>query len=364
MESLIKDVQFAARGLLKRPGFTAIAVLTLALGIGANTAIFSVVSATLMQTPPVKDPEHLVFVFNGPAGAIFSYPDYAAMRDQNNVFDGLIAWGGITASLNSNDQTDLVNGAIVTGNFFDVLGVRAQLGRVITTDDDKTPGAHPVAVISQGLWQKRFAGDPNVVGRQLLLNGNQFTVIGVLPAAFEGLQLGITRDLYVPMMMQATMRPPRAGYSGEMNPDLLQMRGNRWLFSVGRLKPGVTEAQAQSSLALITKQLEEAYPQQSGGRGITISPLSATDDPSGRQQLSSVARLLLAVVGIVLLIACANVANLFLARSSCGTKEIAVRLAIGATRGRIVRQLLTEGILLATMGGAAGLLLAWWTTRS
>src|SRR5215216_3258754 len=364
MDSLIKDIRFAARGLLKRPGFTVIAVLTLALGIGANTAIFSVVNATLMRTPPVSDPERLVFFFNGPAGSVFSYPDYVAVRDQNKVLDGLIAWGGITASLNSNDQTDLVTGAIVSGNFFDVLGVRAQLGRVFSTEDDKTPGAHPVAVISQGLWQKRFAGDPNVAGRQLLLNGNTFTVIGVLPAGFDGLQFGVVRDLYVPMMMQATMRPPRAGFSGEMNPDLLQVRTNRWLFSVGRLKPGVSEAQAQSSLALITKQLEVAYPQQSSGRGITISPLNATDDPGSRQQLSSVARLLMGVVGIVLLIACANVANLLLARSSARTKEIAVRLAIGATRRRIIRQLLTEGVLLATLGGAAGLLLAWWTMRS
>ena len=364
MDSLIKDIRFAIRGLVKRPGFTVIAVLTLALGIGANTAIFSVVNATLMRMPPVKEPERLVFVFNGAAGAVFSYPDYAAIRDQNNVLDGLIAWGGITASLNSNDQTDLVTGAIVTGNFFDVLGVRAQRGRVITTEDDKTPGAHPVAVISQGLWQGRFAGDPNIIGRQLLLNGNTFTVIGVLPAGFDGLQLGITRDLYVPMMMQATMRPPRAGYSGEMNPDLLQVRTNRWLFSVGRLKSGVSAAQAQSSLALIAKQLEEAFPQSNRGRTVSVSPYSASDDPESRQQLSSVARLLMGVVGIVLLIACANVANLLLARSSARTKEIAVRLAIGATRWRIVRQLLTEGVLLATLGGAAGLLLAWWTTRS
>ena len=287
MDTLIKDLKFGLRSLLKRPGFTLIAVLTLALGIGANTAIFSVVNATLMQPMPVVDPERLVFVFNGPTGSIFSYPDYVALRDQNNVLDGLVAWGGIAASLNSNDQTDLVNGAIVTGNFFEVIGVRAQLGRVLTTEDDKIPGAHPVVVISQGLWQRRFAGDPNVVGRQLLLNGNNFTVIGVLPAGFDGLQLGPVRDLYVPMMMQATMRPPRAGYSGEMNPDLLQVRNNRWLFSVGKLKPGVTPEQAQASLALIVKQLEE-YPMNKG-RGVSVSPFSESSDPESRQQLSSVA---------------------------------------------------------------------------
>ena len=363
MDTLFKDLKFGVRGLLKRPGFTVIAVLTLALGIGANTAIFSVVNATLMRPLPVVDPDRLVFVFNGPPGSVFSYPDYAALRDQNNVLDGMIAWGGITASLSNNDQPDLVNGAIVSGNFFDVIGVRAQLGRVITAEDDKTPGAHPVAVISQGLWQRRFAADPNIVGRQLLLNGNNFTVIGVLPGGFDGLQLGPVRDLYVPMMMQATMRPPRAGYSGEKNPDLLQVRNNRWLFTVGKLKPGVSPEQAQASLALIAKQLEEQH-RVNEGRGVSVSAFSEGDNPSNRQQLSSVARLLMGVVGIVLLIACANVANLLLARSSARTKEIAVRLAIGATRWRIVRQLLTEGILLATLGGAAGLLLAWWATRS
>ena len=364
METLLKDVRYGIRSLLKRPGFTAVAVITLALGIGANSTIFSVVNATLMRPLPVSHPENLVYVFSGNAGGVFSYPDYAEVRDQNQVVDGLIAWGGITASLNSNDQTDLVSGAIVTGNYFEVLGVHAALGRVITPEDDRTPGAHPVVVISHGLWQRRFGGNQNILNQQLLLNGNSFTVIGVAPAEFGGAQLGVVRDLYVPMMMQAQMRPPRAGYSGEMNPDLLKMRRNRWLYSVGRLKPGVKIEQAQSALAAIAKQQEQANPESNRNRSVTVSAFNESDDPAGRRQLGSVASLLMSVVGLVLLIACANVANLLLARGSARTKEIAVRLAIGATRWRIVRQLLTEGLLLATLGGAIGLLLAWWTAAS
>jgi predicted permease len=364
MINLIKDIRFGVRSLLKHPGFTAIAVITLALGVGANSTIFSVVSATLLRPLPVSNPESLVFVFSGNVGGVFSYPDYAELRDQNHVLDGLIAWGGIAAALNSDDQTDQVNGAIVTGNYFQVLGVGAQLGRVILPEDDQTPGAHPVTVISHGLWQRRFGGDPNVVGRQLLLNGHSFTVIGVAPPEFGGAQLGIVRELYVPMMMQATMRPPRAGYSGEMNPDLLKVRRNRWLYSVGRLKPGIKLEQVQSSLMAIAKQQEEANPDTNRGRGITVSAFSETADPNARRQLGSVATLLMSVVGLVLLIACANIANLLLARGSARSKEIAIRLAIGATRWRIVRQLLTESVLLAALGGALGLVLAWWAAAS
>ncbi len=317
-----------------------------------------------MRPLPVSHPESLVFVFSGGPGGVFSYPDYVDFRDQNQVLNGLIAWGGISAALNSDDQTDQVNGAIVSGNYFQVLGVGAEMGRVISPEDDKTPGEHPVAVVSHGLWQRRFGGDPNIVGRQLLLNGHSFTVIGVAPAEFGGAQLGVVRDLYVPMAMQATMRPPRAGYSGEMNPDLLKVRRNRWLYSIGRLKPKVKLEQAQTSLAAIAKQLEEANPDTNRGRIVTVSAFSESSDPDSRRQLGSVATLLMSVVGLVLLIACANVANLLLARGSARSKEIAVRLAIGATRWRIVRQLLTESVLLATLGGTLGLLLAWWSAAS
>src|SRR5207253_616120 len=253
---------------------------------------------------------------------------------------------------------------VVTGNYFQVLGVGAEKGRVLSPQDDKTPGAHPVVVISHGLWERRFGGDQNIVGRQLLLNGQNFTIIGVTSPEFGGAQLGVVRDLYVPMMMQAVVRPPRSGYSGEMDPDLLKKRGNRWLYSVGKLKPGFTIEQAQADLSRIAKQQENDYPETNRNRGVRVLAFSQSDNPDQLRQLGSVAGLLMSVVGLVLLIACANIANLLLARGSARGKEIAIRLAIGATRWRIVRQLLTESVLLATLGGVMGLMLAWWAASS
>jgi predicted permease len=275
-----------------------------------------------------------------------------------------MAWGGIGVSLNSNDQTDLVNGVIVTGNYFQILGVGATRGRIITPDDDRTPGAHPVVMIGYGLWQRRFGGDENIVGKQMLLNGHNFTIIGVTQKGFEGAQFGVVRDLFVPMMMQAVVRPPRGGYSGEMDPDLLKKRTNRWLFAIGKVKPAVSLQQLQADLDLITNQQAAAFPDSNRGRTVQVTAFNQGDNPQQQRQMGSVARLLMSVVGLVLLIACANVANLLLARGSARGKEIAVRLAIGATRWRIVRQLLTESVLLATLGGALGLVLAWWATSS
>jgi macrolide transport system ATP-binding/permease protein len=362
MTTFLRDVRYGARSLGKNPGFTIVAALTLALGIGANTAIFSFVNAVLLRPLPVAAPERLVYVFGGNRTSpynVSSYPDYLDYRDRNHVFSDLIAYSSITLSLNDSEQADTVSGLIVTGNYFDALGVRAQVGRTFLPEEDTTPGGHPVAVISHALWQGRFASDPHVAGRQMLLNGQPFTIVGVAPAGFNGAETGQTNDIYVPMAMQAVVRPPRAGYSGEMNPDLLSKRGPRWLDMVGRLRDGVSVAQAQAELSTLAAQLAAAYTDTNQGQTVTVTPVSK-GDPTQRGTLLSVAGLLLGVVGVVLLIACANVANLLLARAASRRKEISIRLALGASRGRLIRQLLTESVLLALAGGAGGLLLAFW----
>ena len=354
MLTLLQDVRYAIRMLLKHPGFTAVAVLSLALGIGVNTATFSVLDAVLLRSLPVSEPDRLVTVFTRRETGLnsgFSYPDYVDYRDRNEAFSGMIAWDGVSLNLSTGNATERVSGQLVTGNYFDVLGVRAARGRTFLPEEDRTPGSAPVAVISHSFWQKQFGADPDILGKQVTINNHSFTLVGIAPAGFTGAERGAAPDIWVPMMMQEQARPGR---------EILSRRTTRWLLVMGRLKPDVTPEQAQARMSVLAGQLAQANPNATEA-DIVLAP----GDKGHTQNLSDLAfplKILMAVVALVLLIACANVANLLLARGSSRQKEISIRLAIGASRARLVRQLLTESILLSLVGGAIGLVVALWTT--
>jgi predicted permease len=353
--SLWQDLRYGLRMLLRSPVFTTVAVLTLTLGIGANTVIFSLVNALLFKPlPAVQEPDQLTYLSGS-----YSYPQYEYLRDGNDVFTGLLAQGGTTSlNLNTGEDPELVTGELVTANFFAVLGVTPAMGRTFLPEEDRQPGAHPVAVISYGLWQRRFGSDGNIVGKTIQLNGQRFTIIGVMPRAFIGDEVGKQRDLWVPMMMQAQLAPS----SGSHGAGVLDSRNNIWLNVVGRFKPGVNLEQAQAAAATLESQDAEAHPGPLPGyrRPLELYRVSGGADPRERSDLLPLAALLLSVVGMVLLTACANVAGLLLTRAAARQKEIGIRLALGATRGRLVSQLLMESLPLALAAGTAGLLLALW----
>jgi predicted permease len=356
MSVLLQDLRQALRMLRKNPLFTAAAVLTLALGIGMNTAVFSAVEALLLRPlPGVSRPDQLVQVYRTWPGD-FDYgsnsvPHYYDIRERSqDAFSGMLAWNFTPASVSFAGEPELAMGQEVSANFFSVLGVHALRGRTFLPEEDKGPGEHPVVVLSYAYWQTRFGGDPATVGRAITINGRPFTVVGIAPAGFHGPMPVVHPDFWVPLMMQATMMPGRIW---------IDSRGTNFLMVLGRLKPGVTLDRANQVMQSLLVGLRDEYPDQYKDSGIKLVPQSqAGITPQFRKAQVGLSTVIMAVVGLLLLIACVNVANLFLARASERRREMGIRLSLGARRGRIVRQLLTESVVFALIAGAAGLLVA------
>ena len=365
MDTLLNDLRYGAKMLWKSKGVTFVAVVSLAIGIGANSAIFSIVNSILLRPRPVANPEQLVELYSGPKDHPYettSYPSYLDFREHNEVFTGLAAYGIRQFKLGGANEVEQIWGEIVSGNYFDVLGVPAYRGRTFLPEEDAVPNRNPVAVISHGLWQRRFNSDPALVGQTVTLDAQSFTVVGIAPPQYTGMMRGLACEIWVPAMMSPLLDP-----SG--SDAMLTSRGDRWLTLVGRLKPDTTIEQARARFELLTKEMQETHPeewrrQERGSvRELFVSVVPESDTRVHPQMTTEVyagAALLFVVVNLVMVIACMNLAGMLLARAVTRRSEIAVRLALGASRRRIVRQLLTESMLLASIAGIAGILLAVW----
>jgi predicted permease len=369
---MLRDVRFAFRMLRQNRAFAAVAILSLALGIGANTAIFTLIDTVILRSLPVQKPEQLVVLARYPEkpSTGFNYPDYVYLRDHNQSFAGLIASSGGGSPVafrvpqeGANANSELVALTMVSGNYFEVLGVGSAVGRLFTPADNQTEGASPYAVLSHDFWQRRFAGNPNVLGRGITINGSPFTIIGVAQAGFTGTAVGNSPEVYVPIMMIR-----------QVNRNVRQWNTRHywWLTLLARLKPGFTLQAATPEMEVLCRQIDVNDPErrpapaydkdaEKRDRG-TLLPGSG--GYSGfRNQVQKPLTVLMVVVGLVLLIGCANVANLLLARAAARRKEIAIRLAVGAGRGRLIGQLVVETVVVSVLGGIAGLVFSWWGAR-
>src|SRR4030095_2620168 len=369
MQALWRDIRYAAQSLRHAPGFLIVVVLTLGLGIGANTAIFSLMDQVLLRPLPVHDPGALVLL-DGPGAfrgrtlnaMTFSYPMYRDFRDRHEVFAGVLARVPLAMTAVWRGASARANGELVSGNYFDVLGIRPALSRLLTAADDQTPGAHPVAVISYGYWQRRFGGDPAILNQSITVNGHPLTLVGVSARGFAGIQVGQAVDLMVPVMMKAQMTPTWND---------LDNRRSRWVTVMARLKPGTSRQQAEAAMNVVYRQINEqeikdvADVSESFRQRFVSKHLDVLPGQKGvsdlRREFSTPLIVLMSMVGVVLLIACTNVANLLLARTTSRHKEISLRMALGARRLRIVWQKAVGSTLLAGAGTIVGVLLAWWT---
>jgi predicted permease len=373
MHTLLQDVRYGLRMLGKNPGFTLIAILTLALGIGANTAIFSLLNQVLLRRLPVRNPGELVVLkspgpkrghvwSDGDDSEVFSYPLYRGLAKNTAVFDGMLARFQFAASIASHGQTERGSGELVTGNYFDVLGVRPALGRVLSPADDDVQGAHPVLVLSHAYWERHFGGDAGVLNQTILVNNTEMTIVGVAQAGFTGIQVGQMPDIFVPLTMKGQMTPIRNGLD-EWNDSFLAV--------LARRKPRVSVEQAQTGInvdypGLLEQQAATLKFRKGGkdekeflGKKIVLSP-GAQGRATAQRDSGPALKVLFAMVALVLLIACTNVANLLLAKAATRQREFAIRSALGATPGRMMRQLLVESFLCALGGGALGLILGSW----
>ncbi len=367
-QGLRHDLRDALRGIAKAPGFSAVVIVTLALGIGANVAIFTLFDQILLRRLPVERPEELVLL-DGPGPFMgrtendhtFSYPMYTDFRDGNEVFTGVLGRYRTSLTVTHGGEAELVRGELVTGNYFEVLGVQPAVGRPFGPDDDRTPGAHPVAILGHGYWQRRFGGDPLILNRTIGVNGHPMTVVGVAPAGFHGLGLDGAAEVFVPMTMKALMTPTW---------DDLDNRRSRWLNVFARLAPGVTPEAAEASLQPLYRGVLEAEADAMEGVSASFAErfvakrlelLPGTQGmPEVREDAGGALSVLMGMVALVLLIACANVAGLLLARAQARQRDVALRVALGVGRARIVRQRLVESLVYSVAGGGLGLLLAYW----